>query len=242
MDIYDSGGYRNEEKYLFPLQAKALIETKLKMFAALDKHVKNGIYNVRSIYFDDFFNSAMKDNEDGYDPRSKWRIRAYNCDLDRLTLERKSKVNGLTKKDSEIISYQDYQTCVERHAGINKEFESPIYQADSLLNLFLLDMNLYGLSPKVIVDYDRVPYVYNINTVRITIDYNIACIDNCCDFANPNVQKHPILEANQGIMEVKYNGTLPDFIAHIVREFGMQRTANSKYYLCRLSKMERRGI
>lgn len=111
-----------------------------------------------------------------------------------------------------------------------------------LLKQFYIQKAMFGLLPKIIVEYERTPFVYKINSVRITIDYNICYIDNVLDFCKEGVQKFPILELGQALMEVKYNGVLPDFIAHIVQEFGMQKINNSKFYLSRLDKKNKGGF
>ncbi len=53
-----------------------------------------------SDYFDDIYNTCFQENEDGTDPREKFRIRIYNCSKDRISLELKQKHHGMCLKTS----------------------------------------------------------------------------------------------------------------------------------------------
>ena len=64
----------------------------------------NGEYVIRSVYFDDYRHTCFFENEDGADPREKYRIRIYNQSADRISLERKRKKNSMTGKDVCIIT------------------------------------------------------------------------------------------------------------------------------------------
>lgn len=54
-----------------------------------DYHTSDGTYLVRSLYFDDRYNSCLMDNENSIDKRYKYRIRTYNNDLSTIHLEKK---------------------------------------------------------------------------------------------------------------------------------------------------------
>ena len=56
-----------------------------------DKHVKDGMYRIRSLYFDNMYDSYLEDNEAGNDFREKYRIRTYNNEKQKNHLEIKSK-------------------------------------------------------------------------------------------------------------------------------------------------------
>lgn len=89
------------------------------------------------------------------------------------------------------------------------------------------------LRPKVIVEYDRVPYIYPQGNVRITLDENIRSSSRVELFLEDQIPTRPILPAGQHILEVKYDEYLPDFIYRAVQLQELHRTAFSKYYLCR---------
>ena len=83
--------YRNEWKYLIDTAQKELICRRLEPVMELDKHARNGGYMLRSLYFDDYYNSAYEEKEAGVLQRKKYRIRIYNCSDRSIKLERKKK-------------------------------------------------------------------------------------------------------------------------------------------------------
>ena len=105
--------------------------------------------------------------------------------------------------------------------------------APPVLQKLCLLMRTRLLRPKVIVEYDRVPYIYPQGNVRITLDENIRSSSRVELFLEDQIPTRPILPVGQHILEVKYDEYLPDFIYRAVQLQGLHRTAFSKYYLCR---------
>ena len=206
--------FRHEFKYLSTLGQLKTIQVRLTGLIPLDPHVgPDGIYNIRSLYFDDYEDRYLKENEAGVDPREKFRIRIYNHSDSRISLELKRKVREKTQKLS---------------CPITKE------QCEMLMRGEIPDIGKTRLlRPKVIVEYDRVPYIYPQGNVRITLDENIRSSSRVELFLEDQIPTRPILPAGQHILEVKYDEYLPDFIYRAVQLQGLHRTAFSKYYLCR---------
>lgn len=70
--------YRNEWKYYISLWEGELLKKRLLPFMEIDDHALNGRYTIRSLYFDDYWNSAYEEKIMGVEDRQKWRIRIYN--------------------------------------------------------------------------------------------------------------------------------------------------------------------
>lgn len=224
--------YRHEYKYIVTEQQLAILQSRLRAIMPLDEHVNKtgryaGIYNIRSLYFDDISNSCFYENENGTDPREKFRIRIYNHSTERISLELKQKVNGKCRKLSCRLTEEQ---CRELMNGKVLPFSNGLHP---LLNKMLLQMRTRQLRPSVIVEYDRIPYVYKIGSVRVTMDMNIRSSDRVTDFMEDEVPMRPIMEASQHILEVKWDELLPDFINHSLALNNLEWTAFSKYYLCR---------
>lgn len=64
--------YRNEWKYLISTSEKELLKLRLKPFLVADPHAKDGGYLIRSLYFDDYWNSAYEEKEAGVLMRKKY--------------------------------------------------------------------------------------------------------------------------------------------------------------------------
>ena len=64
-----------------------------------DEHTRaDGRYVIRSIYFDNVHDKALREKINGVQKREKFRIRYYNDDFSFLTLEKKIKRSSLCMK------------------------------------------------------------------------------------------------------------------------------------------------
>ena len=66
--------FRNEWKYLISTSEKEVLNLRMKPLMKLDPHAENGGYLIRSLYFDDYWNSAYEEKESGVLMRKKYRI------------------------------------------------------------------------------------------------------------------------------------------------------------------------
>lgn len=221
--------YRNEWKYLVTGGELAVLGARLKVLLPLDKHQTGAAYAIRSLYFDDFQNSCLRENEAGVDDRRKFRLRLYNADPGRVQLEVKEKLHGRTHKASCLLTREE---CEEILSG-----RPPAVGADTPApkNLLSLGMRTAGLAPKVIVEYERTAFVGRSGNVRITFDRNISACVQLGSFLEPKVHLTPILPAGQHVLEVKFDEFLPDYVAQALELGKLRQTAFSKYYLCRLA-------
>lgn len=220
--------HRHELKYVVTAADLALLESRIRGLIPLDVHAgEAGMYRIRSLYFDDYYNTGYLENEIGTDPREKFRIRIYNEDKGRISLELKSKEHSMTRKQSCLISEDQCRTLLEGRLLPMNKADPPVLQKLNLL------MRTRLLRPKVIVEYDRVPYAERLGNTRITMDQNMASSDEIQRFLEPRIRRRPIMEAGRHILEVKYDEFLPDYIYRNLQLNSLRQTAFSKYYLCR---------
>ena len=66
--------FRNEWKYLISTSEKELLELRMKHLLKKDPNAKGNGYMIRSLYFEDYFNSAYAEKESGVLMRKKYRI------------------------------------------------------------------------------------------------------------------------------------------------------------------------
>lgn len=219
--------FRNELKYICSEWELQQLQARVQMLCQPDPHVgPEGIYQIRSIYFDDFRNTYFYENENGTDPREKYRIRIYNASDSRITLECKKKERTMTHKDSCPLTREQYRSLLDGTL-------SPAAVDSSLLEKFYLLQQQRNLLPKVIVAYERTPFVYSFGNVRITFDRNIGSTTDISSFFDCYLPQRPILPAGKHILEVKYDELLPNFLYDAMNLGSLQRTTFSKYYLCR---------
>lgn len=223
--------YRHELKYICNEMELAVLNARIQTFMKLDKNAsKNGVYNIRSLYFDDYYNTCFHENEAGTDPREKFRIRIYNGSTDKISLELKRKEKGKTLKLSCALSLEQ---CRQLMKGVPLPSSN---QYDKTLQKLNLLMKTRLMKPSIIVDYDRVPYVCKEGNVRVTLDRNISSSTYIADFLKPSIRKRPIMRAGQHILEVKFDEFIPDYIANNMELGTLRQTAFSKFYLCRTYK------
>ena len=102
-----------------------------------------------------------------------------------------------------------------------------------VLRKLTMQMLTRRMRPVVIVEYERVPYVYELGNVRITLDLNVSSGKDVGAFLEESISKRPVMPAGRQLLEVKYDEYLPDFIYNNLQLENLQQTAFSKYYLCR---------
>lgn len=220
--------FRHELKYQITDAQLQLLKNRINHLIPPDSHAgPDGIYCIRSLYFDDYENRCLRENEDGTDPREKFRIRIYNASSDKITLECKRKERGKTHKTSCPLTLE--QTRVLMAGKILPDISSQ----PALLQKLTMLMLTRRMRPVVIVEYDRIPFVYKNGNVRITLDTNICSSSAVEQFLDETIPSRPVLPLGQQLLEVKYDEYLPDFIYRNLQLHSLRQTAFSKYYICR---------
>ncbi len=219
--------FRHELKFIISNQQRITIENSLLGLMQKDKHLRGDSYNIRSIYFDDYYNTCYYENENGVDPREKFRIRIYDGNSDFIRLELKRKEKSMTQKFQCELSLGQYKKIM---AG---ELLDCFNQLPPLLKKFEIVRQTKLLKPDVIVDYDRVPYTFALGNVRITFDVNVSSSRDFGGFFDKIYAKKPILQQDMLVLEVKYDEFLPKHIENVIKSVTGNRTSFSKFYLCK---------
>ena len=157
---------RHEIKYIISLREAELLKYRLRAMLRPDPHVRaDGSYFIRSLYFDDTDYRAYHEKIAGVKERTKYRIRFYNMDDSRITLEKKSKDGDFSGKESVRISRELAEAFLTGGEAL-RETEG--------LGRELARLRQNGWKPAVLVDYVRYPFVYPTGNVRVTIDTGFA--------------------------------------------------------------------
>ena len=224
----DNLKYRHEFKYEIDVQQVIILRERLSQIMEKDKHVgEKDRYRIRSLYFDDYEDSCYYDNENGTDPREKFRLRIYNGSSDVIRLELKRKEAGKTLKTSCEIRKDQVERLI-RGEHIQWEEEMP-----TLLKKLYIYQETKNMIPKVIVEYDRIPFVHKDGNVRVTLDLDICSSNKVEQFLDKEIMRRPIMPTGKHLLEVKYDEFLPSFIGNTAKLKNLGQTTYSKYYLCR---------
>lgn len=219
--------YRHEWKHEISYADLLAIRQRLRAVAESDPHASGGRYLIRSLYFDNAADKALREKIDGVNLREKFRIRYYNGDTSVIHLEKKSKRAGLGTKYSANLTRDEAQSIVDG------DLDWMMDSGRDLVRELYCKMRYQGLRPKTIVDYTREPFIYRPGNVRVTFDYDIRTGLSSTDFLNPACVTVPAGDAPI-LLEVKWDAFLPDIIRDAVQTPGRRVEAFSKYAQCRI--------
>jgi len=213
---------RKELKYNITNTDFYLIKHNLNNLIKKDPNCEGDFYTISSIYFDDYNKTSYNQVKNGISNRWKYRIRFYNYDDSFIKLEKKHKINGLTDKTSVRITREMLDNILNNNIRIEEN-------NDKLLNEFIIKMKKDLLRPIICIEYDRIPYVYKLGNVRITLDYNIRYANKYNDLFNKNKKVYYLKDK---ILEVKYNELIPDFIRYKLELNHLEQISFSKFNNC----------
>lgn len=208
------GAMRHEIKYMISFNQYLVFRNKLEKVLKYDP-VSHGLpYTITSLYYDDTFESALKEKLDGEAVRHKYRLRYYNNAVDMLKLECKSKVNQMTLKHSECYK-----------------------ESSDLKSIFQHLVNAKKIKPKSLVRYERVAFIHPVGKLRVTFDLNVRGVVNEPFLEQDESCYQPLLASDEVIMEVKFNGVIPSFLWGMLQSDQYMALSSSKYVYSRLPVM-----
>ena len=227
--------FRHEQKYLINYYDYTFIKLRLQPLLSIDSNVEtDGSYSVRSLYFDDYHNTAYNDKYAGVLNRSKYRIRLYNMSDRMIHLERKIKEGAYNIKQTASLTREEVN-CV-----IQGDYQFLLYSPNELTKIFYYECISNFMRPRVVVDYEREPYLMEMGNVRITFDKNIRAGMEGFDIFDASMSTIEALPPDLLIMEVKFTEFLPNIVRQLLPSESADYTAVSKYILACEKTMHRR--
>lgn len=219
--------YRHELKYLLhEADAEELCRV-LQAVLARDIHAgAKGQYDVRSLYFDDMYQTAYREKLDGVERRKKYRVRVYDCQDDHIALECKYKRGAMICKKSLPLTRREYDRLLAGDLGFL------LGKPQALAGEFFADARGALLRPCVIVAYDREAFVNRVGSVRVTFDRSLCAVAPGHGLFCPTAPSYPALPPGQLVLEVKYSGILPESLRRVFAAYSFVRTSASKFCLC----------
>jgi len=218
---------RHEEKYYINASDYAQLRARLRVVARPDENAgEDGGYRVRSLYFDNYSDKAIVEKLSGLSRREKFRLRYYDDDQSFIRLEKKSKANRMSYKESTVVTAKQCEALLAGDYSFLKESQNPL-----LMELYS-KIHYQNLRPRSIVEYHREAYKYPPGNVRVTLDSNIRTSNSVMGFLDPKLTTIPATSST--ILEIKYDGFLPDIIRDILQIAWRNQTEFSKYVVARL--------
>lgn len=222
--------YRREVKYIISIEDFYCLRKQLEHLIEPDEYSGLGGYMVRSLYFDSCHDNDLRDVLDGLEEKSKIRLRIYSTDDSdaSVKLEYKCKYGADSRKLTLNLS-RDEATHLAQG-----DYSQLLNKGDPLAVRLYGRLKTGAYQPKVIIEYNRMAYVYLPNNTRITFDSNVYSSSVVSAFFNSKVPGQPVLFPGIGVLEVKYNGFLFGHLRKTLDDIDSLALSNSKYAIGRL--------
>ena len=224
-----TGSYRHELKYQINPADHHALRQRLRTVMKCDPHTgADGLYTIRSVYFDNYKDKALREKVYGVQKREKFRIRYYNDDFSYITLEKKIKHNDLCMKIDAHLTVEEYRRILQEPGAWMLKHPQP------LIRELYCKMKTQQLRPRVLVSYVREPYIYEAGNVRVTFDSHIRTSLFQRDFSDGAISDICATDTpGDIILEVKFNAFLPEIIRCLLQSEELRQQAFSKYGSCR---------
>ncbi len=228
---------RYEMKYIISESKAAAIARFIEPYINPDHYTKSqptGYYPIVSLYLDSDSLQLCTESMRGLLKRFKLRIRSYTDDpaYPRF-FEVKRRSNTVILKSRARVRTEDIPIL------LSGRYVPPIqnYQEDiDALRQFQLYMTSIGAKPLILVRYLRRAYEGSEeNRVRVTFDRQLTyklCSDHNVLLSgnrNENGWHHNPVTLQNVILEIKFTGRYPAWLARMTRYFDLQQRSMSKY-------------
>lgn len=216
--------WRQELKYRVSRADRELLR---RLSAALrpDSHGRNGVYTVRTLYFDTVYDDALRESLAGDPEKVKFRLRMYNADDSFLRLEKKIKQgSGGTKVGARLTRAECEKLLVGDCAFLGERDEP-------FLRECYAQRQDGGLRAREIVSYTRAAFGCAEGNVRVTVDSDIRACRFTDAFFAPKLGGAPVTAEDTCVLEVKFDRFLPDYIPHLIGIGDRAQQAFSKFAL-----------
>lgn len=219
--------YRQELKYRVSRADRELLLRRLSAAMRPDSHGKNGVYTVRTLYFDTVYDDALRESLAGDPEKVKFRLRMYNTDDSFLRLEKKVKEGSGGCKIGSRLTRAECEKLIAGDCAFLSEKD------EAFLAECYARWKDGGLRAREIISYTRAAFGCAEGNVRVTVDSDIRACRFTDAFFSPKLGGVPVTAEDACVLEVKFDRFLPDYIPHLVGIGDRQMQAFSKFALGR---------
>lgn len=215
---------RFEIKYRIPPYKAEEIAHHLGRYMTADEYGEGGSarYPVHSLYLDSPHFRLYRDTAEGAFARFKLRARCYNFQPVRsFFLEIKSRRGEAMAKSRASATLEETRALIEGGGT---------FRTEPAMLAFLKSRDDLRARPANWITYDRAAYVGGERSlVRVTLDSNVRAALPTADLSEP-ARWYSLPEVKDlVVLEVKYTGSYPAWVAETVRRFNLIRSSMSKY-------------
>jgi len=221
---------RFEFKYVLHKKLREAVESELGYFMQLDPFVEEAEHNryiVRSLYFDDPYDTAFFDKIDGLKKRSKFRVRTYAREKQAATpifLEQKGRYDNRVFKHRILIA-ESSRNFDDKNLT---EMLLTEQRNESVLEKFRFDWFRKQIRPVALIDYLRRPYISKYDhEFRVTFDEKLVGTETSELFPGISTTGVQLLPGYT-VMEVKFGHQVPGWFHRILQSYELERVPLSK--------------
>ncbi len=224
---------RFEMKYILKEKLSIKIQREIENFMIYDGFAteeRGNKYFVRSLYFDNLLNSNFNEKVDGVRTRHKYRIRTYSKnERSPIFIELKGRENKRTYKSRLEIAKENLHIFYDK----SKYFQlKKIYPNNKLIDQFIFDCYKKNLIPRLLVDYNRKPFINKSGLYfRLTFDNHITSLKNMELFTNTSDKNWIECLAGYTILELKFNHSIPPWFQRIIHSYQLNIRSISKFVI-----------
>lgn len=215
---------RYEIKYRIPPQTAEEMAHHIGRYMTADEHGEGGsaCYPVHSLYLDSPGFRLYRDTVEGAFSRYKLRARCYNFAAERsFFLEVKSRRGEAMTKSRALADIESTRSAL---LGVGDP------DGNKALGTFLARRDDLRARPTTWITYDRAAYVGGERSlVRITFDSRVRAALPTPDLGEPPTWYDLPEVVGLVVLEIKYTGSYPAWVAETVRRFNLTRSSMSKY-------------
>lgn len=224
---------RYEKKFLI---TTAQLNELLPLFLEhmdLDDYCKkneNGKYTIYNIYYDTTNSDVIRECSNTRSYKEKLRLRSYypvSSPEDKVFVELKKKESGVGNKRRIKIPYKDAVALIDH--GVYPPLNPEKFLPNQVAREIQQYLKYYPVRPTVYLQYDRIAMFGKENSeFRLTIDDNIRTRRDHFEFG-PRDDDYLLLKDGTYILEVKFLGAMPMWMARKFSDMGLFSRGFSKY-------------
>ena len=188
----------------------------------------NGSYYVASLYLDTPDYQAYWDKQYGVKIRTKYRLRAYQRRAAGQTLvywEIKRRYGDYFHKDRVALPWAKTCRWLDGRVSLDQLLKG-VKEPDSLIDFYQTSVSK-RFKPSLLVSYQREPWLDPQQPdLRLTFDYQIQAAP-----VSDLFYRHRLagVYPNHFILEIKFSGPVPGYLAELCRSGDLSRQSLSKY-------------
>lgn len=220
---------RVEKKFLITTPVKNALLERLSDYTEPDAYCRGGgHYSIRNLYYDTPDSRLIRQSIAKPYFKEKLRMRCYTPPAspdDPVYLEIKRKAGGVVTKRRISLPFGQASEFVSTGQPPKVKGAS----AQQIGHEIAYFLSVYSVQPMVFIRYDRLAFFgKDDSSLRITFDSNLLSRREVLSFQSHALDQ-PLLEDGVWLMEIKFSGAMPLWLAALLSEMNIYSRGYSKY-------------